>query len=80
LGTTQALALQVLAFVALDRGQAVSVGQLTGGLVWVILATACFVACEPKLAEPDELSLRWWKQGIASLLAAALGTSSLLFL
>ncbi len=79
-GTVQALALQGVAFVVMDQGQTVSGAQLAGGLVCLVLAIACFIACEPKLADPDELSIRWWKQGIASLLAAALGTSSLLFL
>jgi phytol kinase len=79
-GTAQAMVLQGAAFVLLDRGRTVSWVELGAGLACVAVATAGFVVCEPKLQMPDDLSARWWKQGVTAVVASAAGGAFLLFL
>ena len=72
-GVAQAAALQGAAFALLDRGRTVSWVELAAGSACVAVASAGFVACEPKLQMPDDLTARWWKQGATALVASAGG-------
>ncbi|MFA6287687.1 MAG: hypothetical protein WC661_09920 [Opitutaceae bacterium] len=72
-GVAQATVLQGAAFALLDRGRTVSWVELAAGLTCVAVASAGFVACEPKLQMPDDLTARWWKQGATALVASAGG-------
>lgn len=79
-GTAQAVVLHGAAFALLDRGRMVSAVELTAGLACVAVATAGFVVCEPKLQMPDDLSTRWWKQGVTAVVASAAGGAMVFFL
>lgn len=80
LGTAQAVVLQGAAFALLDRGRTVTWPELVAGLACVALATAGFVVCERSMQMPDDLSARWWKQGVTAVVASAVGGAFLLLL
>ena len=72
-GVTQAVGLQALALYAVDRGRTVNGITLLAGAICVATAAAVFVVCERRLEEPEDLNLRWWKQGAAAVLASSVG-------
>ncbi|MEO7599032.1 MAG: hypothetical protein ABIV50_08880 [Opitutus sp.] len=73
LGVAQAVVLQGAAFYAIDRGRTVTGVAMAAGALCVAIAAALFVLCERCLEEPTDLNVRWWKQGIAAVLASSFG-------
>lgn len=73
IGVTQAVVMQGLAFYAIDRGRTTSLVALGAGALCIAVATAGFVLCERRLQLPDDLSVRWWKQGAAAVLSSSIG-------
>jgi hypothetical protein len=68
-GVVQAVALQGLVFYAIDRGQTVSGPTILLGGGCVAAAAAGFVLCERELQIPEDLNERWFKQGVAAVIA-----------
>lgn len=78
-GVGQAVVLQGLVFWAIDRGAMVTGAGLAAGAVWVAVGAAGFMAVERNLRAPADLNERWWKQGLAAVIASA-GTISTIYL
>jgi phytol kinase len=76
-GVAQAVALQGLAFWLVDRGATIGVAEYAWGALAVAAATAGFALWERRLQMPDDLTLRWWKQGTTAVVASAAGVFSL---
>lgn len=72
-GVTQAILLQGLAFWAIDRGQSLSFNTALVGALCITAAGASFVWFEHRLQLPEDLNLRWWKQGAVAVLASGCG-------
>lgn len=73
LGVAQAVALQGAAYAVLDGDGLVSWAERAAGMGCVAAAVAAFVFCERNLQMPDDLSLRWWKQGATAIVASGAG-------
>ena len=73
LGVAQAIGMQGLAFCAIDRGQTVTPAVIAVGALSIAAAAGGFVLCERRLQLPEDLSLRWWKQGTVAVLASGFG-------
>lgn len=78
-GAAQAVVVQGGVLWTLDRGR-VSVIEFAAGLGCVALANAAFVLCERSLRAPDDLTARWWKQGLAALVGSIAGGATIFFL
>ena len=73
LGVVQAVGIQGLAFYAVDQGTTVTPTVIAAGAACVALAAAGFVLCEERLQLPQDLNVRWWKQGMAAVAASGAG-------
>jgi phytol kinase len=73
IGVAQAAGIQSLVFFAMDRGQTVAPIAIAAGALCIAVAAAGFVLCERCLQLPEDLSVRWWKQGMAAVLASSFG-------
>ncbi|MEO6002218.1 MAG: hypothetical protein ABIZ04_21385 [Opitutus sp.] len=72
-GVLQAVGLQGLALLAVDRGRTVGLSALVAGVTCVAVAAAVFVVWEKSIQDPEDLNVRWWKQGAAAVLASGFG-------
>lgn len=72
-GVAQAVVAQGLAYAVLAWGEPGLPVTLAVGAGCVAVATAAFVLIEPRLQAPDNLTLRWWRQGAAAALASGGG-------
>lgn len=70
-GVVQAVGLQALAYYAIDRGETVSGAAILLGGACVAVSAAGFVLFERELQVPDDLNDRWFKQGVAAVVAPA---------
>lgn len=75
MGFAQAAVAQGAVFLTVN-GRAIAARDLALGGAAVAVALAAFVAAERDLALPDDLNVRWWRQGATAVLAslAALAT------
>jgi phytol kinase len=73
LGVAQAAGIQSVAFFAMDRGRTVAPAGIAAGVFCIAVAAAGFVLCERRLQLPEDLNVRWWKQGVAAVLASSFG-------
>lgn len=69
----QALAVQGTAYLAVNGWSAVPGGRLAAGAAVSGAALALFMMREPRLSLPDDLNARWWRQGLAAVLASVAG-------
>lgn len=72
-GVAQAVAAQGLAFWLLRRDQPDALPMIAAGAACVALAAGVFVLIERRLQQPENLSRRWWRQGLTALLASGCG-------
>lgn len=70
-GLAQALVLQTLAYVLVAPDERAPVRAILLGAVAVAAASAGFVAWERRLALPEDLNARWWRQGSAAFAGSA---------
>lgn len=66
----QATLTQGLAFVAANGAAAVSLAGIVAGAGALAAALALFMIMEPRLSLPEDLNLRWWRQGVTAVLAS----------
>jgi hypothetical protein len=57
----------------MDRGRTVSPASIALGALAVASVAAAFVVFERRLQLPQDLSARWWKQGVAAVMASSFG-------
>jgi phytol kinase len=72
-GVGHAVLAQGIAFWIVDRGQTIASAGLAAGAACVAVATAGFVLSERNLQAPEDLNVRWWKQGITAAAASVAG-------
>ena len=72
-GVAQAIVTQGLAYALLTGEEPGVVTTVATGSACVAVAAGVFVLVERQLQSPDNLTLRWWKQGAAAVLASACG-------
>lgn len=69
----QAVAVQGVAFVAINGSTFVPPAALLSGAGALAVALALFMVWDPRLSLPDDLNARWWRQGLTAVLAALAG-------
>ena len=72
-GVGLAVAAQGLAYAFVEQARPGLLPTLAAGAACVAAASAVFVLVEPHLQSPENLKLRWWKQGAAAVLASGCG-------
>lgn len=73
----QACVVQGLGFWAVGGAESLSGVALGAGAAGVALMLALFMRWEPKLSLPDDLNVRWWKQGLTAVAASLAGLVAL---
>jgi phytol kinase len=69
----QAAAMQGVAFGVINGWTFVPPTMLGAGVVALAVTLALFMVWDPKLSLPDDLNARWWRQGLAAVLASLAG-------
>jgi phytol kinase len=69
----QAAGVQTIGFLAANGVEAIAPLDFAVGPAAIALALAGFMAWDRRLALPDDLNARWWRQGITAVLASAAG-------
>jgi len=72
-GVAQAVVAQGLAYVLLERGQPDLAVTIAVGAACMAAAAGTFALVERQLQQPENLMLRWWKQGVVAALASGCG-------
>ncbi len=72
-GVIQAVVTQGFSYALFMRGEPGIAATVATGSVCVAVAAGIFVLVERQIQSPDNLTLRWWKQGAAAVFASVCG-------